>query len=125
MRFKIDENLPIEAAQVLRQAGHEAKTVHEEHLVGSRDDRIAAACQSEGRALVTIDLDFADIRAYPPQDYAGLIVLRPRLQVKHHILDLVRLTVPLLDLELLRGRLWIVSESGVRIREAPLIEEEP
>ena len=35
------------------------------------------------------------------------------MQVKHHILDLVRQTLPLLDLELLRGRLWIVSESGV------------
>ena len=125
MRFKIDENLPIEAAQLLSQAGHEAATVHAEHLVGSPDEGVATVCRGEGRALVTIDLDFADIRAYPPQDYAGLIVLRPRLQIKHHILNLVRLTLPLLDLELLRGRRWIVSESGVRIRQAPLTEEEP
>ena len=27
MRFKIDENLPIEAAQLLRSAGHDATTV--------------------------------------------------------------------------------------------------
>ena len=77
------------------------------------------------RVLVTMDLDFADIRAYPPQDYPGLIVLRPRLQVKQHILHLVQRTVPLLDLELLRGRLWIVSESGVRIWEAPSTQDEP
>ena len=109
MQFKIDENLPIEAAQLLAQAGHEAKTVHEQQLVGRPDDHVAAVCQREGRALITIDLDLADIRAYPPQDYAGLVVLRPRFQVKHHILDLVRQTVPLRDLELLRGRLWIVS----------------
>ncbi|MGI6414302.1 MAG: DUF5615 family PIN-like protein [Thermoguttaceae bacterium] len=125
MQFKIDENLPIEAARLLAQAGHEAKTVHEQQLVGRPDDQVAAVCHDEGRALVTIDLDFADIRAYPPEDYAGLVVLRPRVQVKHHILDLVRQTLPLLDLELLRGRLWIVSESGVRIRQATSSEEEP
>lgn len=30
MRFKVDENLPVEAAEVLRQAGHEAATVLEQ-----------------------------------------------------------------------------------------------
>lgn len=61
MQFKIDENLPIEAARLLAQAGHEAKTVHEQQLVGRPDDQVVAVCHDEGRALVTIDLDFADI----------------------------------------------------------------
>ena len=34
MRFKIDENLPVEAAELLRQAGHDAVTVLEQHLGG-------------------------------------------------------------------------------------------
>lgn len=34
MRFKVDENLPIEVAEMLRQAGHDAATVLEQHLGG-------------------------------------------------------------------------------------------
>jgi predicted nuclease of predicted toxin-antitoxin system len=30
MKFKIDENLPVEVAEVLRQAGYEAATVHDQ-----------------------------------------------------------------------------------------------
>ena len=62
MKFKVDENLPIEAAELLRQAGYEATTVHEEKLSGSTDLNLASICQQESRALVTLDVDFADIR---------------------------------------------------------------
>lgn len=34
-------------------------------------------CVKEGRILLTLDLDFADIRVYPPQALPGLVVLRP------------------------------------------------
>ncbi len=42
MRFKVDEHLPVEVAQLLQEAGHEAATVLEQHL-GGRDDRALAA----------------------------------------------------------------------------------
>ena len=62
MQFKVDENLPIEAAELLRDAGHDAITVHDQQMVGQPDPRIATVCQSESRAIVTLDLDFSDIR---------------------------------------------------------------
>ena len=65
MRFKIDENLPVEAADLLQAAGHEATTIHDEHLVGQPDPNVAQVCRDECRALVTLDLDFSDIRTYP------------------------------------------------------------
>ena len=68
MRFKADENLPVEAAEVLRGSGHDAQTVLEQQLGGTADSGLAVLCQREGRALVTLDLDFADIRAYPPAE---------------------------------------------------------
>ena len=37
MKFKTDENLPIEVADVLRQAGHDALTVHDQRLTGHPD----------------------------------------------------------------------------------------
>lgn len=67
MMFKIDENLPVEAAEILRQAGYDASTVVEQRLGGKPDSDIASVCQQEGRALITLDTDFGDIRAYPPR----------------------------------------------------------
>jgi predicted nuclease of predicted toxin-antitoxin system len=67
MRAKLDENVPIEAADLLRAADWECDTVYEEGLTGAGDPEVAAACQTGARVLFTLDLDFADIRAYPPK----------------------------------------------------------
>jgi predicted nuclease of predicted toxin-antitoxin system len=66
MKFKTDENLPSEVVDHLRLAGFDAMTVVERRLSGAPDARVAAVCHDEGRVLVTLDLDFADIRAHPP-----------------------------------------------------------
>jgi len=58
MKFKVDENLPIEVADSLRQAGYDAASVPEQRLEGSPDPDIAYVCQQEGRALITLDTDF-------------------------------------------------------------------
>ncbi len=94
MKFKIDENLPIEVAEVLLAGGHEADTIHAEHLNGTADSTIAAVCQREGRVLVTLDLDFANVINYPPVEYPGIVVLRPHWQDRDHVTDLVRRNNP-------------------------------
>lgn len=72
MRFKIDENLPVELAEELRAAGHKAATVDDQRLVGASDRHLAEVCKTEGRVFVTLDVDFADIRTYPPDEYPNL-----------------------------------------------------
>jgi len=116
MEFKVDENLPIEIADSLHQAGYDAVTVFEQHLEGSPDSDIASACQAEGRALITLDIDFADIRAYPPAQFPGLIVLRLHRQDKPHVLGVIERLIPLLSSEPLEHLLWIVEETRLRIR---------
>jgi predicted nuclease of predicted toxin-antitoxin system len=116
MRFKIDENLPLDAAESLRRAGHDATTVPQQGLGGEPDAHIASVCQTEGLALVTLDTDFGDIRAYPPSQYSGLIVLRLRTQDKPHVLDVLDRLLPLLASDPLTHHLWIVEEERVRIR---------
>ena len=49
-----------------------------------------------GPGLVTLDLDFSDIRVYPPSDYAGIVVMRPSLQSITNIRRLVSLVIALL-----------------------------
>jgi predicted nuclease of predicted toxin-antitoxin system len=73
-------------------------------------------CDREKRILVTLDIDFSDIRAYPPKDHEGIIVLRVGNQSKPHILEVFGRILPLLEREHIQGRLWVVEESMVRIR---------
>jgi predicted nuclease of predicted toxin-antitoxin system len=94
MRAKLDENLPVEAAELLRAAGWECDTVDEEGLAGADDPIVAARCQAEARVLFTLDLDFADIRAYPPNEYVGIVVLRPVKPSRRQTLELVSRVLP-------------------------------
>jgi len=114
IKFKVDENLPVEAATLLTEAGHDALTATDQHLGGAPDPDIAATCKREGRGLVTLDL--ADIRVYPPQEYAGIIVFRLARAGKRQVLAAIDRLLPILEKEQLTGALWIVDESTVRIR---------
>lgn len=116
MRFKIDENLPVEVALRLRTAGHDATTVTEQDMVGDPDTTLSETCRREQMALVTLDLDFADIRTYPPEQHSGFIVLRVSGRGKRHIMEVFERAVPLLETEPLAQHLWIVGEQTVRIR---------
>jgi predicted nuclease of predicted toxin-antitoxin system len=118
MRAKLDENLPVEAAELLRTAGWECDSVYDEGLAGADDPDVAAACQAGARVLFTLDLDFADIRAYPPSEYVGIVVLRPTEASRRQVLQLVSRVLPVLSAEWMEHRLWIVEPARVRVRSA-------
>ncbi len=116
MRLLVDENLPVEVAELLRQAGHDAAKVTERRLSGTPDAGVAALCLAEGRALITLDVDFGNTQLYPPAEYVGLVVLRLERQDKAHVLAVVTALIPRLTDEELVGRLWVVDEERIRIR---------
>ena len=57
------------------------QSVIDEHLEGTPDAQLLDACRSESRLLITLDLDFADIRAYPPSGHAGIWVCGRTLRI--------------------------------------------
>jgi len=115
--FKVDENLPLEVTALLQEAGFDAVSVHDQRMDGSTEATIASVCKAEQRAIVTLDLDFADILAYPPEDFPGLIILRLDHQDKQHVIDvLTQLAPKLADDKELVGKLWIINEQTIRIR---------
>ena len=116
MRFKLDENMPTSAAELLRQREHDVHTVFEETLNGGIDEIIAKTCLKEQRVLLTLDMDFSDIRVYPPKHYAGIVLLRPRRQSEPQIIKLLEVILPVFQTEPIGGYLWIVEPSGIRIR---------
>jgi len=116
MKFKIDQNLPDEARDVLVEAGHDALSVYDQNLSGAPDDRVLEVCKAEGRALITADLDFSDIREFPSEESPGFIVLRLRRQNRPAQIAPLRQVVPLLESHPVERRLWIVEPDKVRIR---------
>jgi predicted nuclease of predicted toxin-antitoxin system len=116
MKFKIDENLPIEVAEFLYGAGYDAMTVSEQEMGGSDDAEVAVVCQEEERILVTLDLDFADIRTYPPSEYPGFVVLRLKQQDKPHVMRVLGHLIRVFQEESVERSLWIVEEEQIRIR---------
>jgi len=60
VRFKLDQNIPGDAASLLRAAGHEVQSVVDEHVEGTPDAQLLDACRNESRLLITLDLDFPD-----------------------------------------------------------------
>ena len=117
MKFKIDENLPSESAWILREAGFEADTVGDENLSGSGDLIVSERCRAEGRVLITLDLDFANVRAYPPGAHSGIIVLRSKTQGKPTMIALLRRLIPVLTQRSPEGQLWIIEHHRIRYRD--------
>jgi predicted nuclease of predicted toxin-antitoxin system len=116
MLFKIDENIHQEVAELLRQQGYDAVSVFDQGMRGYPDGEVAAVCRREGRAIVTLDLDFSNILAYPPKDYAGIIILRLHDPSRPSVVAAIRRLLPVLQIEPLAGHLWTVDDVGMRIR---------
>ena len=115
MKLKLDENLGMTAVEILRKAGHDAVTVKSQGLAGAKDTDVIAACRSEQRCLVTLDLEFANPLIFPPRDHHGIAVLRLPLQPSHaDLLSVGRTLVAALERASIVGKLWVVQRSRLR-----------
>jgi predicted nuclease of predicted toxin-antitoxin system len=118
VKFKIDENLPSQVSDLLRRAGFESDTVAEEGLAGADDEMIGVLVRTERRVLVTLDTDIGNIQAYPPDQYQGIIVLRPAFQDKLAVLSLITRLIQVLREHGPDRELWIVEPDRVRMRRS-------
>ena len=85
-------------------------------MVGADDVAIMAQVRADGRAILTLDKGIAAVRAYPPDQYAGIVLFRPRTTGRATTLGFVRQHLPWLFRQTLAGHLFVVSDAGVRIR---------
>lgn len=117
MKFKIDENLPAEFAEILREAGFEAATAGEETLSGADDSVILERCRAEMRVLLTLDLDFANVQTHPVGTHAGILVFRCKSQDKPTLISVMKRILLVLHGRSPEGQLWIVQPDRIRYRE--------
>ena len=123
MRFLLDANLPRAAVAIVENFGHTVEFARDAGLGAAPDEVIAERARSTQAVLVTRDLDFADVRRYPPGDHSGIVVLRlPDDAVATDIAAVLeRFLAESQFVAHLRGRLAIVDEARVRFR--PTLEQ--
>jgi len=116
MKLKLDENLSRHLKPLLTRIGHDVVTAADENLLSRSDTEIATAALREKRMLLTLDLEFADLRKYPPGSHPGIILFRPPsfgpLSVNKFIIDFVNSA----DLSELTSCVAIVDPVNVRVR---------
>ena len=90
MKIKLDENLPLRLATLLKDLGHDVHTPHEERLIGRADREIWEATQKESRFLITQELDFSDSRRFTPGSHHGILLVRLRSPSRRNLVGRVR-----------------------------------
>jgi predicted nuclease of predicted toxin-antitoxin system len=118
LKFKLGENMPANLTTWLREQGEDVSNIHEESLVGEDDPPVLEAALSEGRTFLTFDLDFADVRNYPPGTHCGIVVFRLRDQRWKTLHRPVCRLFEEGTLEKLQDGLAIVDETRVRWKRA-------
>lgn len=118
MHVLVDANLPRTVAQLLAALGYQVSFARDIGLGAAPDEEIAAYARRHGAMLVTRDIDFADVRRYPPHEYSGIVVLRlVEPATANEIANVLERFVQQSGLvRALKGRLAIVENDRVRFR---------
>lgn len=120
LRFFVDHCVPRSVIQALRGAGYEVLLLKQYIPADSPDPLVISKAQELDAILVSLDGDFADIVAYPPQRYKGIICL----QLRNHPEVIPELMEKLLaflsdnsDPRYYEGKLFLVEAHRIRVRK--------
>lgn len=120
LRFFADHCIPNFIVQSLREAGHEVFRLKDHIPADSPDSTVMSEAQKLDSILISLNSDFADIVAYPPADYKGIIAL----QVRNHpgiIPQLVGRLKDYLsahpDMSNYKGKLLVVEVHRIKVHE--------
>jgi predicted nuclease of predicted toxin-antitoxin system len=116
VKLFLDENLSPQHASELRTQGHDAISVLEAGLSGATDKQVLCFAVENGRVLVTLDADFANVMRFPPEQTLGVIRLKVHPATEERIRQAVRRALLFLQNVDISGRLAVVDDDKIRIR---------
>ena len=120
VKLKLDENLSRHLKQILSALNNDVTTAAEQGLLSKPDTTVAGTANREERMLLTLDLEFGDLRKYPPGHHPGIILFRPRSFGPLAVNRFVEQFVQSADLHLFAGCVVVVEPSRVRVRRPDL-----
>lgn len=116
MKLKLDENLSRHLKPVLTGLGYDVCTAADQRLLSRPDTEVAAAARVEGRILLTLDIEFADLRKYCPGSHPGIILFRPPALGPLFVNKFIEHFMRSADLSKLGGCVVVVEAGRVRVR---------
>lgn len=117
MKFLLDANIPYSTKEIF-SIEHEVFHVRDVELERSADEDIIGWAVKNHAALITRDLDFANILNFPPNKYSGIIVLRlPYFYSAKDIKDALFKFINTVNLDDISKSIIIVEEGRFRIRK--------
>ncbi|NMC01474.1 MAG: DUF5615 family PIN-like protein [Chloroflexi bacterium] len=120
MNFLADMGISPGVVSALRDLGHGAVHFHALGLDRLPDKDILVLACSEGRVLLTHDLDFGELLAVSGAVLPSVITFRLRNMRPDNVLRHLRLVLDLYVADLEAGAFVTVAEGHVRIRALPL-----
>jgi predicted nuclease of predicted toxin-antitoxin system len=116
MRFLADAGISPKTVDFLRRAGHDAVHVRELAMQRASDRGVAERARSDGRILLTFDLDFGAVLALGVVDRPSVIIFRLSDERAEAVLAEQAAA-------LASGALVLVEDSRYRIRTLPIRSE--
>jgi len=117
MKCLLDANLPFSAKEVFPD-NFNVIHVRDIGLESASDSEIIFWAKKNKAVLFTRDLDFANILNFPPQKYAGIVVLRiPSFYSAKNIKALLKSFMVSIDSKQLKRSVIIVEVGRYRIRQ--------
>jgi predicted nuclease of predicted toxin-antitoxin system len=118
MSILVDQCVPRKFVRILKAWGYLVVTVTEHIPANSADTDVIQLAQQLDAVLLSIDLDFANVIDYPPDQYAGIVVLRYAIPDEEYLINSLQKMLDELYREQLRQTLVIVEPKRYRVRRA-------
>ena len=120
MKFLADMGISTKTVAHLREMGHDSVHLRDEQLQRADDAAVLQKAFSEGRVLLTHDLDFGDLMAAGKGRLPSVIVLRLRDMRPHQVNHYLDKVISDHGSHLEQGAIVSVTEKRIRVRRLPI-----
>lgn len=115
MKFLLDENIPRAVFSFLESLGHDVQNLQIIGKTGIRNGEVFGLAQAEDRILLTFDRHFGNVLVYPPEESAGIIVLRINPPTAENAVVALGKALNHLNENDFKGHLTVISKRGIRL----------
>jgi predicted nuclease of predicted toxin-antitoxin system len=120
MNFLADMGVSMTTVNALRHLGHDVLHLRDQGLIRMEDSCIVTKARTEGRIVLTFDLDFGEIMALSKTASPSVILFRMRNQTPGAVTPRLLQVIQECGPQLVSGAFVTVEDLGYRLRPLPI-----
>jgi predicted nuclease of predicted toxin-antitoxin system len=120
MKFLLDMPVSSLLLKVLQAYGHEGVHAHQIGKDRAPDTELLNMARSEGRIVITADLDFPRLLALSLAEGPGMILFRGGNYSDLEMCDLLENVLSIVPVDVLETSICVVDKTRIRITRLPL-----